>query len=564
MQARLPGGAAPSYQGKFMSTPNHADAAAAVPPASAPSTLAAFIMRLHFYAGLFAAPFILVAAITGVLYVLTPQIENRLYADALYTAPGAVPRPLVEQIAVARGAVAADARVFAVRPAPGPDRTTRVMFSQQGLGEGEHRAIFIDPATLEIKGDLAVYGTSGTLPFRTALVHLHRDLMLGDVGRNYSELAASWLWFTALGGVILWVRRRRQQPAAVPARAVTRAAAGAATAAATGEAGAASGAGGVAAAAAARGSRRDRLRRWHGMLGVWIAIGLFFLSATGLTWSRWAGERIDAARAQWGWVTPALSTDLRPGATADASGDHADHGHMTMTAAVPEPDPVPVPVAAAASPASASAESSALAASAPIPPAPSARWGADATEAMPFDGVLHAARAAGIDAGEIEIRAPRKPDQAWVVREVDRAWPTQVDAVAIDGRDMAVVSRADFAGFPLVAKLIRWGIDAHMGILFGVMNQLIMAACGIALSVMIVLGYAMWWRRRPQAGAGVLTVTRAWRQLPRAQRWTAVTIAALLGWCLPLMGLSLLVFMLVDVLRWQLARRRPPRALARA
>lgn len=46
---------------------------------------------------------------------------------------------------------------------------------------------------------MTVYGTSGILPLRTWLDYLHRNLLLGDVGRVYSELAASWLWVTALG-----------------------------------------------------------------------------------------------------------------------------------------------------------------------------------------------------------------------------------------------------------------------------------------------------------------------------------------------------------------------------
>ena len=35
--------------------------------------------RLHFYIGLFIAPFIFVAALTGTLYVLTPQLEQAIY-----------------------------------------------------------------------------------------------------------------------------------------------------------------------------------------------------------------------------------------------------------------------------------------------------------------------------------------------------------------------------------------------------------------------------------------------------------------------------------------------------
>ncbi|MGM7319844.1 hypothetical protein, partial [Idiomarina sp. ST10R2A5] len=50
----------------------------------------------------------------------------------------------------------------------------RVMFTQPGMGDSESRALFVDPVTLAIKGDMVVYGTSGTLPFRTKLDYLHR------------------------------------------------------------------------------------------------------------------------------------------------------------------------------------------------------------------------------------------------------------------------------------------------------------------------------------------------------------------------------------------------------
>jgi uncharacterized iron-regulated membrane protein len=84
-----------------------------------------------------------------------------------------------------------------------------------------------------------------------------------------------------------------------------------------------------------------------------------------------------------------------------------------------------------------------------------------------FDGVLSAARNAGIDASKLEIRPAKTRDRAWTVTEIDRSWPTQVDAVAVDPHTMQVLDRTRFEDFPLMAKLTRWGVDFHMGILFG-------------------------------------------------------------------------------------------------
>lgn len=162
------------------------------------------LRRLHFYIGLFVAPFIFVAALTGTLYVLTPQLENLVYAKALTVTPQGQSQPLSAQIHAARVYAGEQQRIYAVRPAPGETDTTRVQFSDATLGASQSRAVFVNPYTLKIQGDMPVYGTSGVLPLRTTLDLLHSNLLLGDVGRNYSELAASWLWVAALGGLLLW------------------------------------------------------------------------------------------------------------------------------------------------------------------------------------------------------------------------------------------------------------------------------------------------------------------------------------------------------------------------
>jgi hypothetical protein len=43
-----------------------------------------------------------------------------------------------------------------------------------------------------------------------------------------------------------------------------------------------------------------------------------------------------------------------------------------------------------------------------------------------FDPVLLAARAAGLDAGKLEIRPPSGAGRAWTVNEIDRSWPTRL------------------------------------------------------------------------------------------------------------------------------------------
>jgi uncharacterized iron-regulated membrane protein len=100
---------------------------------------------------------------------------------------------------------------------------------------------------------------------------LHRTLHLGDLGRNYSELAASWLWVEVLAGLALWLgaprTRRRLRRLFLPRPGT--------------------------------GKRRHSMS-WHGAVGLWAAIGLLGLSATGMTWSAHAGANIRTIRAATG------------------------------------------------------------------------------------------------------------------------------------------------------------------------------------------------------------------------------------------------------------------------
>ncbi|HID8743896.1 TPA: PepSY-associated TM helix domain-containing protein [Enterobacter mori] len=432
------------------------------------------LRRLHFYVGLFVGPFIFFAALTGTLYVATPQLENALYRHALHTNSVGELQPLAEQIAVAEKTVGSDLRLHAVRPGLAEGETTRVMFADPSLGPSEHRAIFVDPISLAVLGDMTVYGTSGILPLRQTIDYLHTSLMLGDVGRLYSELAASWMWVAALGGIALWFYTR-------PKRRIN--------------------------------NPFQNRRRVHVALGWTLLGGMLLFSATGLTWSQWAGGNVDKLRAEMNWLTPQVNTMLS--GTPMVMDEHAEHRGHHGGMIVPE-------------------------------------MAMDLTQ---FDGVLSAARKAGIDADKLEIRPASTSDRAWTVTEIDRSWPTQVDAVAVDPNTMQVIDSTRFEDFPLMAKLTRWGVDFHMGILFGLVNQLLLVAFGLALCVLIILGYRMWWMRRPARSAAnpVQTLCQSWLALSFWGRAVTIVVSALLGLALPVMGVSLALFIFVDWLRWRAA-----------
>ncbi|MFI6335771.1 PepSY-associated TM helix domain-containing protein [Streptomyces sp. NPDC050535] len=441
------------------------------------SSLRPLVLRLHFYAGVLVAPFLLVAAATGFLYAASFQAEKIIYSHELTVPVGDEKLPISEQIAAAREAHP-EGTISAVRPSPEADATTRVLLSgAPGIDATHSLAVFVDPYTAKVRGSLEQYGSSGALPVRTWIDEFHRDLHLGDNGRLYSELAASWLWVIASGGLVLWFVRRRAQRKL-------------------------------------RGtSGRRRTLGLHGTVGVWAAIGFIFLSATGLTWSTYAGANIDVLRTSLGHSTPSVSTA--------AGGEHAEHGAAAGTG-------------------------------------DTADGAGDSAEGAGIDAILAAARAKGLG-DPVEITPPADAESAYVVKQVQRSWPEKQDAVAVDPATAEVTDELRFAEYPLLAKLTRWGIDLHTGSLFGLANQIVLMALAASLILLIVLGYRMWWLRGRASAFGRPVPRGAWQQVPPQILVPAMATIAVLGYFVPLLGIPLAVFIGVDVLLGEIAHRRGKR-----
>ncbi len=89
------------------------------PPRQSGTWLTPLVLRLHFYAGVLVGPFILVAALTGGLYALVPQIENQVYREQLSAPVTATTVPLADQI---EAALAYTGRTAASTPCAPPRR----------------------------------------------------------------------------------------------------------------------------------------------------------------------------------------------------------------------------------------------------------------------------------------------------------------------------------------------------------------------------------------------------------------------------------------------------------
>jgi uncharacterized iron-regulated membrane protein len=435
------------------------------------------LRRLHFYAGLLVAPFLLTVALTGLAFAFSPQLDQIAYHDQLHVQTvGTQHIPLSAQAAAAQRLVPGGTLV-AVHLPPAADATTRFEFGLPELGENQ-RTVYIDPYSGSVRGVLTTW--SGSTPVTTWLDQMHSNLNLGETGRLYSELAASWLWVLVLGGIILWWRHNKARRTA--RRLLTPE------------------------TSAGKGVRRSR--SWHATTGLWLAIALLFLSATGLTWSEHAGGNFGALRSALNSDSVPLDTSLT-GTPSTGGGEHNHH----------------------------------------------AAGDAGAGDAN-FDAI---AAAAAIFAGPITITPARQAGQAWTIEQTDNTWPVHRDKIAVNPATGHITDTVTWDQQPLLSKLTTFGIMGHMGILFGLPNQIVLAVIALGLITIIVWGYRMWWQRRPTrtsnaSNFGAPPARGAWRQLPIPALVLTIVLTVVIGWAIPLLGVTLIAFLILDAII-HLARR---------
>ena len=313
----------------------------------------ALLLRLHFYAGILVAPFLMVAAMTGLAYTFTPaarqaRLRRRARVDGRATParrwPSRSPPP---------GPPTRRHLASVIRPATAT-HTTQVVFDLARAGREQH-TVYVDPYTGE--------------------VHRHADhLVRVDAGDDLAGRPAPQ------------PAPRRGRPALLRAR--RELAVGASSSAAWCCGARAAGRGNRTAAAArptwprTKGVRRTR--GWHAATGVWLALGLLLLSATGLTWSRYAGGNFGAALDALQRARP--DCRHRPDRRGPAASDGGHHERRRRPAR-------------------------------PIRRADRPWWRSPATPGS---------------SGPVEVDPAGRRRRAWTVSQDDNTWPVGLDRVAVD------------------------------------------------------------------------------------------------------------------------------------
>lgn len=270
--------------------------------------------RWHFYAGLFVAPFMVMLALTGTLYLFKPQLDPLMYGN-LMNVPAGHHSLSADDLLSRVQAAYPKGQVTQYLPAVDAERSAQFVVK---TADSELN-VFVDPYRGEILGD-----QDAKYNLQAIARAIHGELMIGTVGDRLVEMAAGWGVVLVVSGVYLWWPRGK------------------------------GGAGILWPRLSSRG--RALWRDLHAVTGFWGAALLLVMLLSGMTWTGFWGKTYSEVwnkfpAAMWDNVPTSdeqardLNTAARqtvPWAVENTpmpmSGDHAEHmAHNSASSAPAAP-----------------------------------------------------------------------------------------------------------------------------------------------------------------------------------------------------------------------------------
>jgi uncharacterized iron-regulated membrane protein len=243
------------------------------------------IWRWHFYAGIIFAPFLVLLAITGGVYLFKPQIESILYKDLYYVQAQGDPIRPSEQIEKVKETYP-DAQITRYQTFPEVNRASEV-----GIVDGNQLlTVFVNPYDRSIVGTLNEQDR-----FMQWVRDLHNGQWWGGTwGNRIIELAACWAIILILTGLYLWWPRSKGVFGSLLPR--------------------------------FKAGRRTLWRDLHAVPAFWLSAGMLLLIFTGLPWSGVWGDMVNkiATATHTGYPAFAFSFGPKPESNLPKTKDVAE------------------------------------------------------------------------------------------------------------------------------------------------------------------------------------------------------------------------------------------------
>jgi uncharacterized iron-regulated membrane protein len=255
----------------------------------------------------------------------------------------------------------------------------------------------------------------------------------------------------------------------------------------------------------------------HSALGVWISLVLVFFLISGLSWANiWGGKFVQA------WSTfPAEKWDNVP--LSDAT--HASMNHTAKEVVPWALEQTPMP------------ESGSDAGVSGVPQG----------QPVTLETVAALARTLGFD-GRFQLAVPSGDTGVWTISRDSMSWdstdPTSDRTVHVDQYTGRILADVGFADYSVYGKAMAVGIPLHMG-LMGTWNAALNIGLCLVLITVALSSVVLWWKRRP-AGAARLAAPPRPEEVPFAKGAILITLALALAF--PVLGLTLLAMLVVDLL----------------
>lgn len=450
------------------------------------------LWRIHFWAALIATPMALMATLTGILYIFTPQIENALYGHLEQVAPAGEQQNLDALVQAASAAAPADWVLHSVVPAYGEADSVHVAFvppptqapAKAGGGghnhgshhhgdhgaatsaangmqkkaaflrpnrgfPGEAQVVYVNPYSGEVLGSLQQQDR-----FSNWARKLHSNYLQNDNWRWMVELAASWLVVMLITGVYLWWPRSGQ--AVLPQ---------------------------------AQAQGRAAWKQWHAFVGVALGLMSIIILTTGLTWSKYAGDQVKWLRDVTGQAPPRIP------------------GHFVSQ----------VPTGG---------------------------------QMLSWQAAWQAAQRAAPDVS-MQLMPPKGVEGVWRANQMNRSQPTLRFDLLLDAYTGVPLYYSGWDAQTAFGKATAIGIPFHRGE-FGLWNQALLLVFGLGVLFSIITGWVMYFKRRSKGYQGLPVLTKgAWKSVHPAAYVASLALFLLM----PLLAVSSAVVLALEGLWWWRGKR---------